>query len=62
MSTLGQKETYAMQQTVSALSPIATAKADISERSCPTSALMHLRSPVASKSKYLAAPDKATAP
>jgi hypothetical protein len=35
MSALGQKQTYAMHQPVSALHPIATAKADISPGSCP---------------------------
>src|SRR5262249_35027677 len=35
MSALGQKQTYAVQQTMSALPPIATAKADYRERSCP---------------------------
>jgi hypothetical protein len=35
MSALGQKRTYALQQAMSALLPIATAKADISPGSCP---------------------------
>src|SRR5262249_48607493 len=35
MSALGQKQTYAMQKAMSALPPIATAKADIRKRSCP---------------------------
>src|SRR5262249_27109532 len=35
MSALGQKQTYALQQAMSALPPIATAKADILNRSCP---------------------------
>jgi hypothetical protein len=35
MSALGQKRTYALQQAMSALPPIATAKADISSSSCP---------------------------
>jgi len=35
MSALGQKQTYAPQQVMSALPPIATAKADILNRSCP---------------------------
>jgi len=35
MSALGQKRTYAAQQVVSALPPIATAKADFCARSCP---------------------------
>jgi len=35
MSALGQKQTYAVQQVMSALPPIATAKADIRTRSCP---------------------------
>ena len=35
MSTLGQKQTCAVQQPMSALSPIATAKADSRKRSCP---------------------------
>src|SRR5262245_17339279 len=34
MSALGQKETYALQQAMSALPPIATAKADFRTRSC----------------------------
>src|SRR5262245_53749399 len=34
MSALGQKQTYAAHQRMSALSPIATAKADIRKRSC----------------------------
>jgi hypothetical protein len=32
MSALGQKRTYALQQAMSALPPIATAKADIGQR------------------------------
>jgi hypothetical protein len=32
MSALGQKQTYAVQQPMSALLPIATAKADIEQR------------------------------
>jgi hypothetical protein len=32
MSALGQKQTYALQQAMSALPPIATAKADIATR------------------------------
>src|SRR5262245_4049290 len=35
MCALGQKQTYAVQQPMSALPPIATAKADIRKRSCP---------------------------
>src|SRR5262245_34389878 len=35
MSALGQKQTYALQQGMSALPPKATAKADIRKRSCP---------------------------
>jgi hypothetical protein len=35
MSALGQKRTYAAQQVMSALPPIATAKADSRKRSCP---------------------------
>src|SRR4029434_7369066 len=35
MSALGQKRTYALQQAMSALHPIATAKADMRKRSCP---------------------------
>src|SRR6476620_6516900 len=35
MSALGQKRTYAAQQVMSALPPIANAKADFSARSCP---------------------------
>src|SRR5262245_25165083 len=35
MSALGQKQTYAVQQTMSALHPIATMKADIGKLSCP---------------------------
>ena len=35
MSALGHKQTYAPQQFVSALPPIATAKADIRKWSCP---------------------------
>jgi hypothetical protein len=34
MSALGQKRTYAAQQVMSALPPIATAKADFRARSC----------------------------
>src|SRR5215475_8092526 len=34
MSTLGQKQTYAPQQTMSALPAIASAKADFRTRSC----------------------------
>jgi len=34
MSALGHKQTYALQQAMSALPPIATAKADISKPSC----------------------------
>ena len=34
MSALGQKQTYAAQQVMSALPPIATAKADSCRRSC----------------------------
>ena len=34
MSALGKKQTFAMQQPMSALPPIATAKADIRERLC----------------------------
>src|SRR5262245_37235876 len=35
MSALGQKQTYALQQAMSALHPIATEKADFRKRSCP---------------------------
>src|SRR5262245_34154216 len=35
MSALGQKQTCAVHQSMSALPPIATAKADSRERSCP---------------------------
>src|SRR5215831_3338890 len=35
MSALGQKRTFALHQPMSALPPIATAKADICPRSCP---------------------------
>jgi hypothetical protein len=35
MSALGQKQTRAVQQSMSALSPIATAKADSGKGSCP---------------------------
>jgi hypothetical protein len=35
MSALGQKQTYAVHQPMSALRPIATAKADIRPGSCP---------------------------
>jgi hypothetical protein len=35
MSALGQKQTYAARQVMSALLPIATAKADFRTRSCP---------------------------
>jgi len=35
MSALGQKQTYAAQQPMSALPPIASAKADSRKRSCP---------------------------
>src|SRR5262245_45180141 len=34
MSALGQKQTHAVQQRMSALPPITTAKADIRKRSC----------------------------
>jgi len=34
MSALGQKQTYAVQNGMSALAPIATVKADIRKRSC----------------------------
>jgi len=34
MSALGQKRTFALHQPMSALPPIATAKADIRNRSC----------------------------
>ena len=35
MSALGQKRTYAVQQAMSALHPIATVKATSRKRSCP---------------------------
>ena len=35
MSALGQKQTYALQQAMSALHPIATAKADLRKKPCP---------------------------
>jgi hypothetical protein len=35
MSALGQKQTYALQQAMSALHPIASAKADMCQWSCP---------------------------
>jgi len=35
MSALGHKRTYAPQQAMSALHPIATTKADMRKRSCP---------------------------
>ena len=35
MSALGHKRTYAMQKAMSALPPIATAKADSHKRACP---------------------------
>src|SRR5262245_9626840 len=35
MSALGQKRTFALHQPMSALPPIATAKVDIRNRSCP---------------------------
>src|SRR5262249_54459255 len=35
MSALGQKQTYAVHKAMSALPPIATAKADIRKWSCP---------------------------
>jgi hypothetical protein len=35
MSALGQKRTYALQQAMSALHPIATAKAKFRDRPCP---------------------------
>ena len=35
MSALGQKRTYAVQKGMSALPPIATAKADFRKRPCP---------------------------
>jgi hypothetical protein len=35
MSALGQKQTYAPQKRMSALLPIATAKADMCQWSCP---------------------------
>jgi hypothetical protein len=34
MSALGQKQTYASQQAMSALHPTATAKADMPQKSC----------------------------
>jgi hypothetical protein len=34
MSALGHKQTYALQKAMSAITPIATAKADIRNRSC----------------------------
>jgi len=34
MSALGQKQTYALQQAMSALHPIATAKAKFRKKSC----------------------------
>jgi len=34
MSALGQKQTYAVHNVMSALPPIATVKADIRKRSC----------------------------
>ena len=34
MSALGQKQTYALQKAMSALPPIATAKADFRNRAC----------------------------
>jgi len=34
MSALGQKQTYALQQAMSALLPIATAKADLRKKAC----------------------------
>src|SRR5262245_11604553 len=39
MSALGQKQTCAVQNGMSALPPIATAKADIRKRSCPARAV-----------------------
>src|SRR5215467_8894262 len=35
MSALGQKQTYALQKAMSALTPVATAKAYSRKRSCP---------------------------
>jgi hypothetical protein len=35
MSALGQKQTFAVHQPMSALHPIATAKADMCQGSCP---------------------------
>jgi hypothetical protein len=35
MSALGHEQTFALQQAMSALHPIATAKADSRKRSCP---------------------------
>src|SRR5262249_30883383 len=35
MSALGQKQTFALHQPMSALPPIATAKADFPQKSCP---------------------------
>jgi len=35
MFALGQKQTYALQQAMSALPPIATAKAKFRKRPCP---------------------------
>src|SRR5262249_39889074 len=35
MSALGQKQTYEAQHSMSALPPIATAKADFPQKSCP---------------------------
>src|SRR6476620_4791029 len=41
MSALGQKQTYALQQAMSALHPIATAKADIYDSSSRSSGFPH---------------------
>src|SRR5262249_32257503 len=41
MSALGHKRTYAPQQAMSALPPIATEKADIGNQSCPLWANRH---------------------
>jgi hypothetical protein len=55
MSALGQKPTYAAQQVMSALLPIATAKANFRTRSCPlypqkrTSAVHYLMSALGQK-------------
>jgi hypothetical protein len=57
MSALGQKQTYAVQNGMSALLPIATAKADSRERLCPVCPrkrhqMRHMECPLRAKSGH----------